>query len=382
MSNFPVINTIDDVLPHIEGNDNFSVNRKDDYIVIDYILNTPDTFHNAYERECRGIIFHADGPIMSRPYHKFFNMDERPETMIQNVDFSKPHVRLEKLDGSMIRPIFVNGKLTWGSKAGETFLTPQIEHFVEDNPQYRSFALNCILFYTPIFEWCSRQNRVVIDHPVDRLVLTAIRDNITGEYVSHSQLKNWALTAGLDYVKAYEGNSENIDAFVEEVKLLQGAEGFVIRFDDGLMLKLKANEYIRFHRAKDNINLEKNVVNILVNDQADDFRTLLMASDRDRFEKFELYFWWEMKTNAARIWNEIYHLQWESVTKKQFALEYQQEYPVMFRPIFFSHLEGKEVSSGEILEDLKKLVKKNCHSQSAIDKVRSLWNDLSWYDVK
>ena len=74
---FPIIKLIDDVLPHIQENDNFSVNKKDDYVVIDYILNTPDLFNNSIEKECRGIIFHEDGHLLSRPLHKFFNLNER-----------------------------------------------------------------------------------------------------------------------------------------------------------------------------------------------------------------------------------------------------------------------------------------------------------------
>ncbi len=49
--NFPIINTIDDVLPHIKDNSNFIVKHKSDYIVIDYILNTPDMFNNSYQKE-------------------------------------------------------------------------------------------------------------------------------------------------------------------------------------------------------------------------------------------------------------------------------------------------------------------------------------------
>ena len=49
---------------------------------------------------------------MSRRLHKFFNFNERPETSIENIDFSQRHWILEKLDGSMITAIWTNDKLT------------------------------------------------------------------------------------------------------------------------------------------------------------------------------------------------------------------------------------------------------------------------------
>ena len=61
-------------------------------------------------RECRGLIFHAEtGKLLSRRFHKFFNVNELDETDAEVIDLSKPYVLLEKLDGSFIAPYFTNG---------------------------------------------------------------------------------------------------------------------------------------------------------------------------------------------------------------------------------------------------------------------------------
>ena len=51
---------------------------------------------------------------------KFFNVNEREETLIQHIDFSQPHLILEKLDGSMITPFEVDSRIRWGTKMGLT----------------------------------------------------------------------------------------------------------------------------------------------------------------------------------------------------------------------------------------------------------------------
>ena len=93
---FPEIKTIQDVLPHIEGRDEFKVIEKDWYTVINYAVAFEDTFslirershHNMkIRRECRGLIFDTTtGQLISRPYHKFFNAGEREETQLNKIN--------------------------------------------------------------------------------------------------------------------------------------------------------------------------------------------------------------------------------------------------------------------------------------------------------
>jgi hypothetical protein len=99
---FPIINNINDVLPHIEGHLNFYVKEKEEYTYIDYILNTPDMFNNPYQKECRGILFYKNGDIMARRLHKFFNLNERPESTIDKINLQGGEWKiLEKLVHSL-----------------------------------------------------------------------------------------------------------------------------------------------------------------------------------------------------------------------------------------------------------------------------------------
>lgn len=379
---FPIIKKIDDVLPFIQGNDNFSVHKKDDYLIVDYILNTPEMFGNSMEIECRGLIFHANGNIMSRRLHKFFNFNERPETSIENIDFSQRHWILEKLDGSMITAIWTNDKLTWGSKAGVTFLTPQIEEFVEDRPQYKSFVESFSHNHTCIFEWCSRKNRIVIDYPKDSLVLIAIRHTINGEYLSYEDMKYYADRYYIPIVKQYSGNIESMQHLADIIKPMSGIEGFVVRFEDGHMIKIKADEYIKFHRAKNDLAFEKNIISIIVNGLADDFKTLLQDEDKKKFEEFEWRFHHHIGKNAENWFLSWSLCNYNNMTRKVYATYYADRYEHSheLRSIIFKFFDDDICSKFQIRKEIISRIKKYCGSQSGINKVRPYFNGLKWND--
>lgn len=98
------IEHVDDVLGAVAGRSDFVVVKKDGYTVVDYVYAAPDSFDNPIRMECRGLKFAPDGRVLARPFQKFFNVGERPECTGENLDLSKPHHVMEKMDGSMIHP--------------------------------------------------------------------------------------------------------------------------------------------------------------------------------------------------------------------------------------------------------------------------------------
>lgn len=189
---FPEIRTIQDVLPHIKDRPEFIVAERDFGTVINYMVSFPDTFDmtgpddlgGAIRRECRGLKFHPGGNVAARPFHKFFNIGEKEETQPHMIDFSLDHTIMEKRDGSMLHPMKVNKDIRWMTKMGITSVSEQAEEFINKNSRYQNFANWCIENeLTPIFEWTSPDNKIVIGYETDELVLLAVRKNITGEYL-------------------------------------------------------------------------------------------------------------------------------------------------------------------------------------------------------
>jgi RNA ligase len=189
---FPEIRTIDDVLPHIAGRDEFNVNDKGDYITVNYAVAFEDTFamsgpddlSGAIRRECRGLKFYPSGEIAARPFHKFFNIGEREETQPHVLNFGSDHKIMTKADGSMVHPILIDSDVRWCTKAGITEVSEIAERFIENNTKYRDFAARCIEHQlTPIFEYVGPHNKVVLDYKEENMVLLAVRHNITGNYM-------------------------------------------------------------------------------------------------------------------------------------------------------------------------------------------------------
>lgn len=392
---FPLIRNISDVLPAIAGRDEFIVAEKEGYTVINYNVMFEDTFPTivdgwcdsdcsckgcadmriaAIRRECRGIIFDSKtGDIIRRPFHKFFNVNEREETQDHVVDLSRPHAILEKLDGSMIAPFIVNGEMIWGTKMGATDVAKPVEEFVKNNRKYEEFRYLIGSGFTPIFEWCSRKQRIVLDYQQDQLILTAIRDIETGAYVSYEQLYDIANTYGVPCVRAFAPQTD-MKAFLEYVRDLEDLEGFVVRFDDGHMLKLKCHWYIQIHKAKEAILQDRNIVELILEEHLDDVKAHLPAEDRDRLTQFESTINFDIARRVRLIGMKLDYLNDNSIDRKTFALDEKHSVGVdsYMRPIIFKNF-GNVVSSDKILEDVHNTIRNNLGRTAKYEAIRDVW---------
>lgn len=382
---FPEINHIDDVIPHIEDWQEFKVMQKDWYTVINYMVAFEETFSLVRERshynmkirrECRGMIFDtATGNLISRPYHKFFNVGEREETNLDKIDLTQPHVVLEKLDGSMIRPIPTPEGFRLGTKAGITDVAMNAEYFVADKPEYAKFiksSFACGL--TPIFEWCSRKNRIVVDYSEDQLILTAVRDMRSGNYIPYSQMVETGKNYAIPVVKAIAGDETDIEKVVDHIRKWDDGEGVVIRFDNGHMVKIKADEYILRHRSKEQINSEKNIIQVILNDSVDDMIPLLTSEDAQRLKDFQQKFWCAVDEVSSDLTKIFKGGDMMYPDKKEFAVEFVNRMLLpIHRPFMFGMKQGKECK--QLLTDS---IEKSLTSQTKLNDSRWMFGGISW----
>jgi len=384
---FPLIQHINDVLPAIKDSPEFIVAQKDGYQVINYVVATSDTFpdvkvaggsaemrkerslHNRLRRECRGLIFDMDGKLVNRRYHKFFNVNERDETLAHRLLWDRPHVILEKLDGSMVSPCPVRNHVRWMTKMGVTDTSMEAEAFVAKNPHYALFARNYLIAgFTPIFEWCSKKNRIVLDYAEDRLVLTGLRDIVRGTYMLHDALEAIGERYGIEVVKAYDYKSEGL---LELVRQQEDTEGVVVRFDDGHMVKIKSDWYVRIHKVKSLLENEREVVALVLRNELDDLFPVLPPEDVKKVQDYAYDLKLCVEDLANDISKEIAYCKDEYKTKKDFALRPSgaADYTPLIRSMIFRHFEAPP-EAFVVYQELVDTILKHTQTNTAFRKVK------------
>jgi len=405
---FPMIKHIEEVRQAINDRTEFVEARRDGFIVFNYLVCLPDTFpevetvefasaHNsvityfnresrdsAIRRECRGITFCAEtGKVVARKFHKFFNVGERAETDIGELDLTEKHVILEKLDGSMITPYHrADGTIEMHTKMGATDVAAPVTEWVQNHPNYLTFMKGLkVSDITPIFEWCSRKQRIVVDHPVDRLVLLAARHNVSGEYVRYSDLKFMAELDDIEIVKTFAGTAQNMQDLVNQTRDLEDAEGWIVRFDDGHMVKVKGEWYLQLHKAVSQLAHEKDIWNLVVQENSDDLKPFLSLDQRNKLIEFEGLFWTGFNTvleNINQILSDARHdLVDHDDRQKRFAVDYASKLPKELRGIAFTGWQGKSTRDA-----LTEWVIKNTKTGSRVDQIRHHFNDLAWDEIE
>lgn len=384
-------NRIEPYLEAIAGCDAFFVAERDYGRIINYrqmgkdVFPDPATAPNAHtahlwglRRQCRGLVFDLAGNVIGPPLHKFFNVNEMDETRVENVDWSQPHVICEKLDGSMVRPVPVpEGGYKMFTKMGLTDVALQPEAWVAQHANYDRFMRDLLAQgLVPLFEWCSRKQRIVIDYPIDRLVLLAVRDVRTGEYLPLNMMLELAVDYGVEVVRRYPGTVENMQHLIEETRGLQDQEGWVICFDNGYRLKVKGEQYVAVHRAKEGILRENAVIEMMLDEKLDDVKAYLPPDDRARVEQFETEFWQGVQDTVGK-WQMAY-----LDVKSQFGAD-RKGFALDWAPRFDAHLRGAIFKAWDDAQfdwhaAVIQAIRKGTHTLIKTDDNRYLWGSARW----
>lgn len=368
---WPVIETLDDVLPHIADKAEFMVAEREWGFAVDYNYAGPDTFSSAVALECRGLKFGRDRRLIARPYHKFFNVGEKEHTQIGALPWADDHHVLEKLDGSMIHPARVDGELLWMTRAGISDVAKEAAKRVTGAVAKMAHDL-ISLGATPIFEWVSPENRIVVGYRRDELILTAIR-KWTGEYWPYLAARHLAEGYGVPCVQAHNSISDAA-AFMEHVRGLKDAEGYVVRWASGAMVKAKADEYVRMHKAKDGLTWEKDVLALVLHNGEDDVLPLLTAEDRAALEDYSR----RLRSLLDDVANGLADSVQEAKVRyaddrKRFALEHVNTLPRQLRHVAFHVWNGKPAR-----EELIRHFLKHTGSRTAVDELRPILGNVKW----
>ena len=242
---------------------------------------------------CRGLVLDNEGNVIAKPFPKFFNYEEHTAEEIPNELFDV----YEKMDGSLGICFYYERELTYSERYKLWFngnYETGMEYFEEivpnfDDPYFHptpttkgewhvatrgSFVseqavkgkelLGKYNFqklhtdYTYLFEIIYKENRIVCDYDFEDVVLLGVINTKTGIEVNlHSdtedvRIQNIIKNIGLNVVTRYNTFGEGFDELKREIS--NSKEGYVIRFRNGMRMKIKGDEYVRLHRILTNFS--------------------------------------------------------------------------------------------------------------------------------
>lgn len=296
---------------------------------------------NEVNRECRGIIIGPDGTIYARPFSKFFNLGERPETSATNLPWGTAIEVFEKLDGSCgalyTHPYNGMSIATPGSMesdqakyATKIFRRQENKHYLDF---YNSLSGDC----TPIFEIIYPGNRIVCDYGErEELVLLGIR-HLNGEEWHQRRVDNIASQYGISRPRRFDIDIRGSISFPDN------EEGYVALFDNGLRVKIKSPTYLRIHRLLNYLS-PKGVIELI---QGREYRTTLEQLPPWIQQSFD-----DIRAAAQTKYDEI-RCKIETlhgsipigVSRKDQALFIQANAPKEFWGLLFSMLDAKDTST-------------------------------------
>ncbi len=226
------------ILLHSMINDGFvNVNKHPthDLFIYNYTAKAQyERVWNDITLACRGLILDGNYNVVARPFEKFFNLGEMENQVVPNEAFEV----FEKVDGSLGILYFVDNEAFIATRG--SFVSDQaVKATWILQSKYADILRGCDKSKTYLFEIIYPENRIVVDYGgMEDLILTAIIDNETGADMP-------LVDIGFPVVKQYQGIKD-----ISVLKQLEetNREGFVIKYKNGLRLKVKFAEYLRIHR--------------------------------------------------------------------------------------------------------------------------------------
>jgi RNA ligase len=299
---------------------------------------------------CRGLVLDNDGNVIAKPFSKFWNLEENKHIPTQDFNVQ------EKLDGSLVIVFFYNGELVISTKG--SFISDQARWAKKImDEKYRPTLLTDKDVYeatdynysgdelTYMFELIKKNKKIVVDYgDTEELFLLSCIHTKTGKELTYPQVKKISEILGCPIVKQYDGISD-YNTLKDIIK--DNQEGFVVKFSNGSMCKIKGDEYIRLHRILTNISTT--MIWELLSTDGD--INLILERVPDEFDKWvkarvrELkYAFFQIDERAGKLHDYFRYGKYGDVypepTKKEFA-EYVMKQEKILRPIMFAMWDGR-----------------------------------------
>lgn len=295
----------------------------------------------------RGIVIDLDSyNVVVHPYDKFFNYLETKETSADNLP-ELPYEVGVKLDGSegILYPT-KDGKIRIITKGG--FNTEHgkfaTDLFLSKYQKQAEHILSTKLFidYTFVFEILYDKNdinRIVVAYEEADLRLIGIRDLKTGRMLSYKEVIDFAKRLNLP---STEIENITLDEILELRKDRENFEGWVVRYENELYMKIKCEPYLDAHGARFGTSL-KAVFNLIKEEKWDDFISSIAEENRgvpESLHKSLIKFAKDYMKKIYSLYDEIPKFE----NQKDFAIYVNKNIDREFTGFMFALRKGEEVN--------------------------------------
>jgi T4 RnlA family RNA ligase len=238
-------------------------------------------------------VFNLDGTLWKRflMLPKFFNLNQVESTQYGAVKDKKIRSITVKEDGSLVAFMHLpNGKLfakTQGGFSNEQAVVSM--DMIEENKDLNEFVHKYLeMGYTPLFEYVSFDNRIVLQYHGRELKLIGLINNDTEEYTCASTWDKTVCSLNIPFVKSEP--IITLDELILRAMTEKDVEGWVVEFEDGQMIKLKTQWYFMLHGIRtENIFREDYVIRNYLLETLDDLVSQLNPiDDKDAFRFVEV----------------------------------------------------------------------------------------------
>lgn len=196
---------------------------------------------NEYTRVARGLILNKNtGEVVAKPFPKFFNLGEMEETFLINLPMTLPYKSFEKVDGSL--GIIFNYDGEWQISTRGSFYSDQAVKGAELLKKYDFTAVPVGM--TILAEIIYPENKIIVNYgKEEKLVMLGAYSSFSGEEIHPDVAKFVAANMGIEYANSFDHTI--LDMIALQKTMPKDEEGFVVRFENGLRVKIKGDEYMR-----------------------------------------------------------------------------------------------------------------------------------------
>jgi len=318
-----------------------------------------DNLWTTFNRMCRGLILDMKNQrVLAWPFNKFFNLDQMPETKYDKLETLGHFDTSEKLDGSMII-MFRDpntDKLTFTTKGSLDSEHGQYVNALEFPTGFWLIASKYMESGTLIFELISKRFQIVVDYNKkgyeEGLYLIGYRDHISGRLAGFNEVGKIANDLGVNTFQRYQFDS--LDRLLEVTDALPVLEeGFVLRFEDDLMVKVKGKAYLAAHRFISHLS-DRNILEAVAEGTATNLATLAPEEYRqDVLDKIDHF-----NKRVTELENTCYTLYSDAPKtglRKDFALWVNANVPSHFKGFMFQLLDQKPVNRKHMCKVLEEI---------------------------